>query len=329
MGARIKAALLMSVVLLAARTARGDCQVFLDCSLCNGYYEVIACTDTNECATVDCGDGDCSTCAYCDSYCTNGGEVEHLYSCTRTCPLAPSTSGVAAARESAAVETVSVPTVPTASYTLPATLDNSQSQGQPRISTNASGAIAETVQIVQVSAGQSPTGLGNLRYVVRNLASSPLVAYRVDWTTYVGERRGITVSNVSDLWVAGGIPPGGTTSAEVGGFVSSSGEPVTALVGTISYAEFADGTRLGPDADQTFSYFNEKRAAKLAAYQKLSPACTTGGLAACLRALEQEAKSGNAAERGAAFQISRLLKQKGAVAASAEVARVSGLQIPQ
>lgn len=180
-----------------------------------------------------------------------------------------------------------------------------------------------------ISLTASPAGLKSGSFSVRNERDSSLLAYQLSWTFYSGDRVVGAQFPMEDAWIDGGVPAGGTSQFWVSGFAGVPVLPVTKAVVAALYAEYADGTRLGPKSSSLFATLTASRRTTVATYGRLLDLYNQAGVEGLMKGLAQDHKSKAPQDRGAAFVLSRMLKDKGPDAVAAELRRVSRLSLPQ
>ena len=187
------------------------------------------------------------------------------------------------------------------------------------------------LHIVNFRFDPSPGGMLAFHYDVQNASGQGLVALEVRWQAYSGDTATNDVANRDDRWLSGMVPVGGSARFQVTNVPSSAAQPVNRLTGTIAYAEFEDGTRVGTKVARVGRQITRGRKTTVAAYQKLLDTFNTDGPDALVQALKQQnATSGqDAATQAATAHLVGLLADQGVDAVVLELRRVSDMSIPE
>jgi hypothetical protein len=177
----------------------------------------------------------------------------------------------------------------------------------------------------------SPSGMTAFHYDVQNASGQGLVAVEVRWQTQSGDHPSTDITNQDDRWLTGLLASNGSARFQVTNVPSPATQPLTRLTGTIAYAEFEDGTRLGTDAAKVGLKITQERKATVAAYGKLLETFNTGGAEALAQALKkQDATQGlDAATQAATAHLLGLLADQGVDAVVLELQRVLALSLPE
>ena len=168
------------------------------------------------------------------------------------------------------------------------------------------------------------------QYDVHNTSGQGLTAVEVDWEAQTGEVKS-TIANRSDNWLTEQLGADQSEHFQVSNVANFPRQPLTRLVGTITYVELEDGTRFGTDAAQIGKQIDAARHAAAASYAKLLDTFNSGGGEALTQALKlQSAAHGqDPAVQEATGRLVGLLGDQGVDAVVKELQRVAALTIPE
>jgi hypothetical protein len=221
--------------------------------------------------------------------------------------------------------------------------------GLPARSTEAGSALAGVrieiradipLHITNFAFDPSPSSMTAFHYDVQNAAGQGLVAIEVRWQTQLNGKSGAVVSNRDDRWLTGQLATGQTERFQVTNVPNRvpSANPAQAppqrlsgMVGTITYAEFEDGTRLGAGAATVGKEIDAARRTAVATYAKLLDIFNAGGSEALIQALRQQnsVNNQNSGVQEATARLLGILNDQGADAVVLELQRVAALTIPE
>jgi hypothetical protein len=177
--------------------------------------------------------------------------------------------------------------------------------------------------------------LQHIDYMLVNGGSQKLTGAQISWSLKFANGSTPRVVQYTDYWSGetGPLAVGASDPLEVAGLrvAGKSGAPevlLTSATATITYAEFEDGTRLGPNAAAASSWFSSERHARLAAYRKLLDAYRAGGATALSAAFETASPADTQADRGSRRVVGEIYRTQGVAGAVAELQRVLSLKLP-
>ncbi len=288
----------LTVVVLASfffsmQLASAQCSATQNCALCNGSGTV-SCTATGGAGcTTDCANG-CPG-ASCCTQCPKGTHCNEACCTVSGATASPNTFCNFTPVDAVAWVRPRQKLLPASYGRLEANRGATQSLPVqlPRVRTATPADIP--VQISGVRPEMSSTGhLKTIHYTLANDGSAPLIAWRVIWAIYTGGRTDkptLMVADRSDYWYGGAsdvIASGASGQSWVCAAGSASAK-VTLLRGYLDYAEFADGSRVGPAVAKVFPELEHRRAVRLAIYRQALEAYSSGGAPAVLKILSSSA----------------------------------------
>ena len=188
----------------------------------------------------------------------------------------------------------------------------------------------------------SPSGMTAFHYDVQNASGQGLVAMEVRWQTQLAAGPGAVVTNRDDRWVTGQLAAGQMERFQVTNVPNhapstnaaqskQATERLSGMVGTITYAEFEDGTRVGVDAATIGKEIDAARRTAIATYARFLDTFSAGGSEALMQALRQQnaAHDQNSAAQEATARLLGILNDQGTDAAVQELQRVAALTVPE
>lgn len=188
------------------------------------------------------------------------------------------------------------------------------------------------LEILNVQVTPTPSGMSGMHYVLRNDSGQALIAAEIRWTISTANGPAIIEANDSDAWMkaSGMLAPGAEMTYNEGALVSKGPSPVTGVAATITYAEFADGTRVGPDANgAVYQRLRADRLAVKTACQQLLGTYRTGGKEALLDAIHSIGTSAQTmAYREARMMLDQFLQKQGFDAMVQDLQRVAAQKVP-
>jgi hypothetical protein len=198
------------------------------------------------------------------------------------------------------------------------------------------------LQITNFSLDPSPSSMTAFHYDVKNSAGQGLVAVEVRWQTQLAGKPGTTVTNRDDRWLTGQLGSGQLERFQVTNVPNSAPsataaqakvapQPLSGMVGTVTYAEFEDGTRVGADAAVIGKEIDSARRTAVAAYAKLLDTFNASGSEALVQALKLQnaAHDQSSAVQEATARLLGILSDQGVDGVVQELQRVSALPIPE
>lgn len=319
--------------LLGGVAARADCTISMDCTQCGGVYNVIGCVPPSGCIENFCYDGDCNFCGICDYTCVGGRPWTRIFVCYGGgCALSPAASLVIQGPSWGSSRTCLAPSAAELPFLRPASFHPAS---DPRVATQGTEVELKIppdvpLRITNVQFESSPTGIKRFRYTLVNIGTRPLIAVSIRWDSYSAQgATGLAFIDRSDMLLVGGLGPGASDESPPSTITSAGGGGVARLVATLAYAEFAGGTRVGTDAEQTFRSLTESRTALIMEYGNLLGVYRSRGTEALLRALAAASTSKSRSGRSAAVNLLRIFSDKGIEAVVAELERVAALKVPK
>lgn len=181
----------------------------------------------------------------------------------------------------------------------------------------------------------APSGaLQQITYRLTNDGAQALAGAEISWLFTFEGGGVIHTKQYVDYWWAekGPLAVGKSGSLEIGAVTSQkpggAPEPLESATGTVTYAEFKDGSKYGPDADTASAWFSSERTAMLAAYRELLKDYRSGGTAGLMKALQTFTPAQTHAESGTRRVLYKLYKSKGEAAVVAELTRVASMPAP-
>jgi hypothetical protein len=169
---------------------------------------------------------------------------------------------------------------------------------------------------VRIDAFRASIGPGEGSLSVRNHHSAGLVTLIVAATFTSDEGEKVTIVNVADSWDrdAGFVAAGRSTELPLSLTVAVRGGRVVDVAIRPVYAEFDDGSRFGPTAEELHACLAGERRSMVAASKELSDVYATGGEKALRLALQESSDLSwiqfIASERGTAAAVYELRKQR-------------------
>lgn len=292
-----------------------DCTAIASCSACGGGGQCSVPNGT-------CHDGNCVVCTSC---CDIGGNCTTVVCNKCVGPNAPSASTLSSRAKQLPCAPPLPASVELAAFHLAGHADQLQEN---------SGR-----QLQQIETAQTGTGieLSNLNWVasmnrfeisgfsLSNGAMRSLAAYKVRFQIYSnGSAEPLEIQRTSDLtWVGSQafLKSGEKVDVKLGAWVKPSG-PISRVVTVVSYAEFDDGTRVGPEADSFSRTLNEDRQERLTIYKKVLTDYRQQGPEAATRLAAASSLSGKIASI-AAQHLEAVYEANGAAGLLAELRRIA------
>ena len=188
----------------------------------------------------------------------------------------------------------------------------------------------------------SPSSMTAFHYDIQNISGQGLVAIEVRWQTQLAGKSGAMVTNRDDRWISGQLPAGqaerfqvtnvpNRAPAATAAQANLTPQRLSGMTGTIAYAEFEDGTRVGADAVAIGEEIDAARRTAVATYGKLLETFNSGGSEALIQALRQQNASHDqsSAAQEATARLLGILNDRGADAVVLELQRVSAMPVPE
>jgi hypothetical protein len=186
------------------------------------------------------------------------------------------------------------------------------------------------VTITDFRFDRSGSNMIAFQYDVQNKSGQGLLAVEVRWEAQTGEVNS-TILNTSDNWLTGQLAADKAEHFQVSNVANFPRQPLTRLVGTITYAEFEDGTRFGADAVEVGKRIDAGRHATAASYAKLLDTFNSGGGDALTQAIKQQSATHgqDPAVQEANGRLQGILEDQGVDAVVKELQRVATLTVPE
>jgi hypothetical protein len=188
----------------------------------------------------------------------------------------------------------------------------------------------------------SPSSMTAFHYDIQNAAGQGLVAVEVRWQTQLAGKSGVAVTNRDDRWLSGQLATGLSERFQVTNVpnhapstnaaqASATTQPLSGITGTVTYAEFEDGTRLGSDVATVGKEIDDARRVAVATYAKLLDTFNASGSEALVQALKQQnaAPSQSSTVQEATARLLGILNDQGVDAVVKELERVAALSVPE
>lgn len=288
-------------------------QITIDCSACGGTINYQTCCVPIGCITLEVRNGNCEQSGLCSFLC---GGMQHntYYYCSRGNYSYNRLRAIQKLHGEDSFQVI------LAAYR-PSGVD---------VQVNVPSTVP--LQLLNVEVNPSPSGMSGMHYTLKNDSGQALVAVEIKWT--ISMTTGSPMLEVSDMdaWVkaSGMLGPGAETTFQEGSLVNKQSNPVTGVTGTITYAEFADGSRVGPDANGVvYHRLREDRLALKMAYQQILTTYNTGGREALLSTIQGIPSSAETmAHRVARINLDQSLQKKGIDATVQNLQRVASLKVP-
>jgi hypothetical protein len=166
----------------------------------------------------------------------------------------------------------------------------------------------------------SSGGAGSGTYRIKNGSRSGLMAFAIRW--YFRTTAGIVpVSTWADHWLSGDplLPAGLDMEQTFDAYVQVNGRLVRQIVAEVTYAEFQDGTKLGPP--DVAAEFRLRRETIRKTYADLRQIFRSHGPDAFTEALKI-APGESVPQRAAKFRLQEMLREQGIAAALADIERL-------
>lgn len=167
-----------------------------------------------------------------------------------------------------------------------------------------------------------------LLYTLTNLGKSRLSAYSIEWQTRFSDNTVSRSESTGDyLFDAEEIAPNSSEALEIG-VMSVKDHPeirVVSMTGTIKFAEFADGLRLGDDQAKVSGWLSQQRTRYMAEYERLLQVYRVGGDAALKDALAKPDQNEEPFSKSVRVQLVSMEAEKGINAVVAELNRLDAL----
>lgn len=314
------ATIVLAVPFAFAGSVHGqDCSATANCLNCGGAGSCSVQTGT-------CRDGNCTVCTSC---CSPDGSCITIVcdNCAR--PGAPVGS-------SALAPDLPRPLVaaPKCAPALPASIKfvayhgeipfrAAQGQASPRIEI---ADASTSLELSNLDWALSQRRLEIAGFSLRNSGAHPLVAYKVRFQVYsTGADEPMEIQQSADLTWTGPnafIKPGGQSDVKMKGWVAPK-EPASRIVAVVSYAEFDDGTRSGPEAKTFFDELSTIRSERQAIYRKALAAYRESGPQAALTMAVSGAGSKGVAADMAGEHLAEVYSSNGGTGLLEELRRVA------
>lgn len=188
----------------------------------------------------------------------------------------------------------------------------------------------------------SPSSMTAFHYDIQNASGQGLVAVEVRWQTQLAGGPGTVVTNRDDRWLTGQLAAGQLERFQVTNVPNRAPstnaaqskqavERLSGMIGTITYAEFEDGTRVGADAATIGKEIDAARRIMIATYAKFLDTFNAGGSESLVQALRQQnaTHDQSSAAQEATARLLGILNDQGADAAVRELQRVAALTVPE
>jgi len=255
-----------------------------DCGLCNSGAFVVSCMCRRPCDTHD---GTCGAMSNCSSCCYWGTDKRYhcqYVGCTgQSCPsgYAPEQASASNAKPDGKLLNVAASTAPSCNF------QTEQLKCENCTAYNVDlGLIGNPPQATLFVPGDVPLSFSAIRvnfkdngihggsYVVRNNSGAGLVTLIVLWSFEgnTSASNGPHATGVTDSWPSDSafLGPGSETVEEISVQVlPKPGEFLRRVTGTVIYAEFDDGTRVGPGVGSTGVWLRSQRVSMLAEYKEV------------------------------------------------------------
>ncbi|MGD0225447.1 MAG: hypothetical protein ABSF71_24230 [Terriglobia bacterium] len=305
----------------SASLSWADCEFSYDCTGCCGGSGWTTCTSIKNC-TLTCGEGSCAGCGFCEYACSGHKPYFNLTCCGGCVVLGDSPTASATGHSTPCVDAklTTVSFVPLGK----AMEDTRDVEVHLEVSADV------PVEIVDLEFEPSAEGLKSGKYRIRNLSHQGLVAFEVGWQLYFGdEAKVLKAFHSTDFWMTkqAQLGPGETDAMQFPEYHGLG--PLRRAVGTVDYAEFSDGTRVGPRATEEFPRWTAVRVHEHDLYQALLSTYSQGGASALEEALSPSlarSESGLIRSWRSEFRVSY---QQDPDAAMQELKRVAALKVPQ
>ncbi len=262
--------LILIVGLAISSVYWAQCTAQLNCSTCGGGQGTISCGEGSP--PEGCSTGCSANCpgVQCCTACKNFNRC-NIGCCTASAAPSPNFLCYFAPSFEAEWSAVTLGSIDASYFSTPSLPEDQAGENggvSPEIRIEAANDLP--VRISNVTPVLSKNGnLQAIAYEITNQGSSNLVAWRVIWAVYVGggSKPIAVVGEETDTWY-GRDPDHLAVSASKAGrvCVSGSASPVSLLRGSVDYAEYSDGTRLGSAAPREFAHLQGERTARLRVY---------------------------------------------------------------
>lgn len=204
-----------------------------------------------------------------------------------------------------------------------------QSGSQVQVQLNVSPDIP--LQIKDVQAAPALRGSQPITYRLVNNGSERLTAVEVSWQlTFAGGIHSRVVEQADYFLRPDTMQPRASDHFEIAGVTNENVQsaPLQSAAATITYAEFADGTRLGSNVRAASTRMDDVRTGELKVYNEALQAYRQAGEPALVQALDAEHLPPNRGGRNAWKMLNRELKENGVAAVVDDLNRVAQLKLP-
>ncbi len=203
-----------------------------------------------------------------------------------------------------------------------------ESQANPGVSVDVEVPSDIPLQISDIHATPSPNGLQHLDYALVNTGSQQLTAVQVSWNIRFADGHALRTEDRIDYLfdLDQKVASGGREKLEMGPITAAQHpSPVEQLTGRLTFAEFADGSRLGPDAEKLSPSFTDERARQSNAYRRWFEIYRTGGEQGLEEALRSESASETVIGRPIRLGLLDFERQRGMTALVQELGRLASI----
>jgi len=186
------------------------------------------------------------------------------------------------------------------------------------------------VALSDVKITQTEGALEDAAYTIHNAARSGLVAIEIWWDFYTADGLFFRLGPWEDTW--GGAPailPPGTFQHDTIGAITirnRSNKPITKVVATVAYVEFADGTISG--FPQAAASFEKRREEFRNTYRHLLATYNNDGPDKFVETLSTRRGKETISQRAAKDRLFHIYKSEGLGAALADISRLLSSSTP-
>ncbi|MGH9772210.1 MAG: hypothetical protein ACRD4Q_11005 [Candidatus Acidiferrales bacterium] len=187
------------------------------------------------------------------------------------------------------------------------------------------------LEISDVQVAATPAGVERLTYNLTDMSSQRLLAVEISWKFQLANGRTMNTRARADyLFSADGKLVPHATDPHAIGMLQHQGNtvPVDQITGEITFAQFADGSALGPDPGPMRLWLTSERQGQMQALQQLLSVYKTQGESGLKNAIKTDSLSDTVAEHGLKMLLSSLEQKQGFPAVVARLKEGAATQPP-
>lgn len=325
-----------------------NCLIFyMDCEACGGSISRKQCCVPSGCLLNEVGNGSCTNSGKC-IYTCNGQKYPYYY----YCPASPASAEAPRTRVGAplakqclpeeslmlrkphargtySVSTLATITPVSLAYAAPPPL-GAQQDLQP-VAVHVNVPRGAPLKITDLQAMPIPDGYAGVQCKVTNTGTVRLVAVEITWKlTYANGQAERALERADFFFDAhGALAPGASSRPlTLGKSTSATTGPLTQASGSVTFAEFADGTEYGSNATEASRSFADDWMKCMQYYREALAAYQSNGITGLDQAMNWRAQPAEGDGRSAWINLHQIEEQQGMPGVVDELTRISKLRLP-